>query len=148
MGLYDGFLTASGEAIDRPGRYPRLSGPNSRDKDNGNIGSRSGGASVKATMGTFVQNETTGIGGKKHRCWGAARAALTGGRRRARRTTGRGSGQKATDLKIKIPNFALVKIIHLLVAVSNTRAIESHGDRLLVDVMAETRDHNCIIPGP
>ena len=53
-----------------------------------------------------------------------------------------------TDLKIKIADFALLRIIHLLVAASESCAIGSHGDRLPVDAVVEAGDHDCIILGP
>ena len=73
---------------------------------------------------------------------------MGGGYRPAQGLCGHGRGQKTTDLKIKIPDFALIRIIHVLVAASKSCAIGSHADGLPVDDTVEAGDHDCIILGP
>ena len=81
--------------------------------------------------GKLARNETVGIDGERRRRRGAARAAGS---------AAGPSGQKATDFKIKIADFALVKLIQLMVAAFESRAIGSHSEGLQVDAIVEAGD--------
>ena len=55
---------------------------------------------------------------------------------------------KVSALKTTIVDGALVRIIQLVAAASESRTIGNHGDGLTVDAMVEAVDHDCIILGP
>ena len=52
---------------------------------------------------------------------------------------------KAADLKMKIPDGTLIRIINLLVAASDSRTIGSHSEWLPMDAMVEAGDYVCIV---
>ena len=68
---------------------------------------------------------------------------LIGGERRRRRHM-----WKETDLKIKIVDGALLRIMHALVAASENHTIRSQGDGLSVDDIVGAEDHDSIIIRP